>query len=196
MQRTGKSIYQHIGEAQSIFNQLRWLIIQIGWWYHKVEHPKTFGEKWKLFGIWMDPEYKEHEKYMDTVNIINEVIKDDYIKELYKHIRTMRGLITHFFCDAELFSLHSKTEFFEFESLPIISCSKKSNAEAIDEIFLFTFNYYCLKLYNLLADFIAKHINKNYDKFRYDLNLTRGNVTRVLHYRWDFDKIYSQKFNE
>ena len=192
MNRTGKSIYQHIGEAQSLFNQLRWMIIQIGWWYYKIDYPKTFGEKWKLFGVWMDPEYKEHEKYMDTVNIINDVINDDYVKDLYKHIRTMRGLITHFFCDAELFCVQKNSELTSLEELPIISCSKKSNAEEINEIFLFTFNYYCLKLYNLLADFMTKNINKDFDKFRYDLSLTRGNVTRVLHYRWDFDRFYKK----
>ena len=41
-----KSIYQHIGEAHYLYNQIRWTITQIGWWYYKEEKPKNLGEKW------------------------------------------------------------------------------------------------------------------------------------------------------
>ncbi len=194
MERERKSIYHLIGEAHYLYNQIRWTIAQIGWWYYKEEMPKYLGGKWKLFGKWMDSQYDGHKNYMNTGEILKIVIKDDYISKLYKHIVTMRGLFTHFFCDEDLYySIHDKKYDPNkgIEELPIISCGRSEQPEVIDEMFMFTFNYYCLKLYNLIADFICENINPKYDSFRFDLNLTKGKNTRVLHYRWDFDKIYS-----
>lgn len=196
MTRTGKSIYQHIGEAHYLYNQIRWTIAQIGWWYYKEDVPRYFGEKWQLFGKWMDSQYDGHEKYMNTGEILKTVVKDDYISSLYKHIVKMRGLFTHFFCDDSLYcAIHNKDYDPNngIEKLPIISCGKSEQPEEIDEIFLFTFSYYCLKLYNLIADFIFSKMDSKYDSFRFDLSLNRGNTTRCLHPRWDFDKIYSKK---
>lgn len=190
-----KSIYQHIGEAHYLYNQIRWTIAQIGWWYYKEEKPKYLGEKWKLFGKWMDSKYEGHENYMNTGDILRTVIKDEYMCKLYKHIVTMRGLFTHFFCDDALYESIYKKEYNPndgIDGLPIVSCGKSEQPEVIDEHFLFTFNYYCLKLYNLLADFITENMDSNYDSFRFDLRLRRGNVVRNLHPRWDFDNFYKK----
>ena len=191
-----KSIYQDIGEAHYLYNQIRWTITQIGWWYYKVEKPKTFADKWKMFGLWMDSQYTGHKNYMNTGEILKNVVKDDYISKLYQHIVKMRGLFTHFFCDVELYGVMHKAEYEtvqEIEELPIISCGKSELPEEVNKIFLFTFNYYCLKLYNKIAGFITNNMDKNYDTFRYDLSLRRGNIFRQLHYRWDFDVIYGYK---
>lgn len=195
MNLSKKSIYQHIGEAHYLYNQIRWTITQIGWWYYKEEKPKYLGEKWKLFGKWMDSQYEGHEKYMNTGEILQKVVKNDYICKLYKHIVTMRGLFTHFFCDDSLYSTMYNKEYDPsngIEELPIISCGKSEQPEAINELFMFTFNYYCLKLYNLIADFICKNVDPQYDTYRFDLSLKRGNVVRHLHPRWDFDRMYCE----
>lgn len=191
-----KSIYQHLGEAHYLYNQIRWTVTQIGWWYYKVEPPKTIGEKWMLFGKWMDSQYPGHEKYMNTGGILKDVVKNDYLCKLYKHIVTMRGLFTHFFCDADLFSQITKQEYdpnWGIEGLPIISCGKSGQPEEINELFIFTFNYYCLKFYNILADYIRDNMNKSFDDFRFNLSLTQNNITRHLHPRWDFDRNYKQQ---
>ena len=171
------------------------MVTQIGWWYYNVERPKTLGEKWLLFGKWMDSQYAGHEKYMNTGDILKDVVKNEYLSKLYKHIVTMRGLFTHFFCDDALFYAIYNREYNDsqgIEDLPIISCGKSERPEEINELFLFTFNYYCLKFYNILSDFIKDNIDKNYDSFRFDLSLTKNIVTRYLHPRWDFDKQFKQ----
>ena len=56
-----------------------------------------------MFGKWMDSQYLGHENYMNTGNILKDVIKNDYLCKLYIHLVTMRGLFTHFFCDENLF---------------------------------------------------------------------------------------------
>ncbi len=108
----------------------------------------------------------------------------------------MRGLFTHFFCDDALFYTIYKEEYnpdWGIERLPIISCGRSEQPEEINDIFLFTFTYYCMKFYNILSDFIREKMNKNYDTFKFDLSLTRNNITRHLHPRWDFDKFYKQQ---
>jgi|GEM_PF-4303896 len=198
-----ETIFRDIGEAQFLYNQNLWLLIQIGWWRDgELQTPKTFGEKWDLFGLWSNPKNRWNTgklQDMDPVPIIDSTINDEYVKELFKHTRLMRNLLTHFFHDENL-KQHiiadgkrlGATK--EYDGLMLFGCGEYG-PEEVNDFFVATHNYYCKQLYNILCDYIDKEIEKG-DPFRYRLSLRsegkyQGRKTlgwKNLHPRWDFDK--------
>ena len=84
MNLSKKSIYQHIGEAHYLYNQIRWTITQIGWWYYKEEKPKYLGEKWGI------DNFNDFYEFVLTIKELNgKEITSYELEESYFYIESL-----------------------------------------------------------------------------------------------------------